>query len=274
MDNTNPLLLTTGNPGLAQSYSHTMVARYSITNPVRSLSRFFLLAFTYTRDYIGNSVRTLGNDSTLTGGIHGTRGAQLSDPTNLDGYWNARGFATFGLPFTLISSNLSFNTSLNFTRTPGLVQGASAISTTTVASQGLVVASNISEDVDFNVTYTGNYTFGRNTLQPSQNSNYYSHTAGVMLNLTFWDGFVIRNDLNHAFSNGLSAGYNTNALLRNASVSKKFLADLRGEIRLTVTDILEQNKSTNRTITETYIEDSISSVLPRYAMLTASYTFR
>jgi hypothetical protein len=251
-----------------------MVARYSITNPIRALSKFFIASFTYTKDYIGNSVSTLGGDTTLTGGIRGTRGAQISQPVNLSGYWNARGFAVFGIPFELISSNLSFNTGINFTRTPGLVQGLTAISSTTVFSQGVVIASNISQDVDFNVNYTGNYTIGRNSLQADQNSNYYSHTAGVMLNLTFWEGTVFRNELNHSFSNGLSAGYNTDALLWNISLAKKFLADQKAEVRLTVTDVLQQNKSATRNITETYIEDSISSVLPRYAMLTFSYTMR
>ena len=46
------------------------------------------------------------------------------------------------------------------------------------------------------------------------------------------------------------------------------------EIKLSVFDMLKQNNSISRSVTETYIEDSKSNVLQRYFMLTFTYNIR
>ena len=46
------------------------------------------------------------------------------------------------------------------------------------------------------------------------------------------------------------------------------------EVKLSVFDILNQNNSISRTVTETYIEDTRSNVLNRYFMLTFTYNIR
>jgi len=55
-------------------------------------------------------------------------------------------------------------------------------------SAGAVVSSNISPDVDFTLSYTGNYTISRYSQQPLSNGNYFYHTAGVRINLIFLEG--------------------------------------------------------------------------------------
>ncbi len=72
----------------------------------------------------------------------------------------------------------------------------------------------------------------------------------------------------------MQGGFNQNFVLWNASVAKKFLKDNRGELRLTVYDILNQNNSIRRHVTELYIEDSQTNVLNRYVMLTFTYNLQ
>jgi hypothetical protein len=139
---------------------------------------------------------------------------------------------------------------------------------------GATIASNISENVDFTLSYMGNYTLSKNSLEPNEDTHYFNHTAGMKLNLMFWDGMVFRNEMNHILYTGLSSDYNQNYLLWNISLGKKFLSGQKGDIRLTVTDVLNQNKSVNRSITETYVEDTQNEVLGRYVMLTATYTIK
>ncbi len=62
--------------------------------------------------------------------------------------------------------------------------------------------------------------------------------------------------------------------LWNASFGKKFLKNNAGELKLTVFDILKQNNSIARNVTETYVQDVTSRVLTQYAMLTFTYTLR
>jgi hypothetical protein len=55
---------------------------------------------------------------------------------------------------------------------------------------------------------------------------------------------------------------------------KKFLANQKGELKLSVFDLLKQNQSISRNVTETYIEDIQNQVLQQYFMLTFTYNLR
>jgi hypothetical protein len=54
----------------------------------------------------------------------------------------------------------------------------------------------------------------------------------------------------------------------------KFLKNQAGELKISAFDILNQNNSITRTVTETFVEDNITRVLNRYFMLTFTYTLR
>ena len=137
-----------------------------------------------------------------------------------------------------------------------------------------MVGSNISPDVDFTLSYNGTYTISRNSLQTTSNGDYYTHTAGVKINLTFLGGMVLRNEVNNSLSTGLAQGYNKNTILWNIALGRKFLDDDRGDIRFAVTDLLDQNRNVTRTVTETYTADTETQALGRYFMAMLTYTFR
>ena len=64
-----------------------------------------------------------------------------------------------------------------------------------------------------------------------------------------------QTDLMHQAYSGLSAGYNQQYILWNASLGKKMFPNQRGEIKLYTFDILGQNRSVQRNVTEAYYED-------------------
>ncbi len=274
IDNTNPLLLSTGNPALDESHSHALVTRYSLTAPEHARSMFILFSATMTNHYIANSTVIPAKDTVLPDGTPLAAGTQLSSPVNLNGYWNLRSFLTYGFPFDLLSSSLNLNTGVTFTRTPGLVNALRNLANAWSLSEGFVLGSNISQDFDFTVSYTGNFTLARNTLQADANSNYYSHTAALKWTWTFWEGIVLRNELNNTLTTGQTTGYNQNIILWNISLAKKLFRDELGEVKIGVADLLGQNKNVSRTVTETYLEDTRNEALTRYVMASFTYTFR
>ena len=85
---------------------------------------------------------------------------------------------------------------------------------------------------------------------------------------------VYHDDITNALNNGQSSGYNQNSVLWNMSLAKKLFTKQAGEIKLSVFDLLGQNKSLSRTIASTYIEDDRNEVLTRYLLLTFTYTIR
>ena len=280
INNNNPLMITTGNPDLQQQYTHRLVTRYSYTNSAKAQSLFANLFIEKTDNYIGNLVYFSDRDSALTPSVILRRGSQLSKPVNLDGYWSARSFLTYGMPLKFIKSSLNWNAGFSWSNLPGIVklQGMNTSSKTSSNTYsynlGAVLASNISEYIDFNFNYSANFSIVKSSLQPDLNSNYFNHSAGFQLNLLSKKGWLFQNDLSNQYYKGLSDGFNQNFWLWNMSAGKKFLKDQKGEVKISVFDLLKQNRSITRNVTESYTEDVRNEVLQQYFMLTFSYRLR
>ncbi len=266
-----PLFITTGNPDLKQSYNNTLAARFNFTNPAKSTSLFFNAFVQQTNNYISNAVYSASKDSFLTKTLVLTQGSQLSKPVNLNGYWSYRTFLTYSFPVKAIKTNINLNGGYSFTKQPGLINDQENTSKNSGYNAGVTFASNISQYVDFNIGYSASYNVVKNTLQPTLNDSYYSGAGSASINLLSKNGWVFHTDLTNQMYTGLSNGFNQNYTLWNASAGKKFLKNQRGDLRLSAFDILKQNQSITRNVTETYIEDVQTNVLQRYFMLTFTY---
>lgn len=273
LNNSNPLSLSTGNPSLEPTYTNALSLRFSKADPSRSRSRFMFFNLSRTADPIANSTFTAPADTTIDG-VFLARGTQLTRPVNLDESWSSNLFGVYSRPLTWMKSNLSFNGGGTFSRTPTLIQNQTNVSSTYGIRSGAVLASNISPNLDFTVSYQGTYNISRSTLSTSSTGDYYTHTAALRFNATMGPGVVVRQELTHNLQSGVREGYGQDVLLWNSTVGKKFLKDGRGELRLTATDMLEQDRSVSRTVTETYVQDSRDLTLGRYVQAVLTYTFR
>ncbi|MEO7175104.1 MAG: TonB-dependent receptor [Saprospiraceae bacterium] len=271
VDNTNPLQLSIGNPDLEQSYGQNIFLRFNRSNPATGRTLFTFFGFSYTNQYIGNSTFIANTDTVLPNGSMLLRGAQISQPVNLDGNVSFRTYLTYGLPIKAIKCNLNLNTGFNFARLPGLINGETNLSNTTNISQGMTLGSNISEKVDFTLNYTGNFSIVKNSIQASSNNDYFNQTIGLRFNWQFFKKWIFASDVSNTLYTGLSETYNQQYTLWNASIGRKFGKAEKLDIRIAVFDLLNQNKSINRTVNEIYIDDTQTQVLQRYGMLILTY---
>ncbi len=274
INNSNQFYYTTGNPDLKQQYTNNIITRYNYTNSVKGTSFFANLFFQTTHDYVGNAVYTASQDSILTNTVILYKGSQISKPVNLDGYISARSFFTFGLPLKFIKSNLNFNAGVGYAKLPGSINNVSNISNSYNYNLGAVLASNISQYIDFTLSYSGNINSVKNTLQPTLNNNYFTQSAGIVANFLTKKGQFFQNDLSNQYYKGLTDGFNQSYWLWNIAIGQKFLKNQAGELRLSVFDLLKQNKSITRNVTESYVEDVKNQVLQQYFMLTFSYKLK
>lgn len=273
-DNSNPLQISTGNPDLKQEFSQSITARFGTTNSNTSRSLFFNGSASFTNQYIANATLLANGDTTVYEGIKLRPGAQLSRPVNMNGYIAVRSLLTYSTPVKFLKSTLNFQAGNNYLLTPGMVNGISNETANTSWSGGVVVASNISEKLDFTLSYNGGWNIVENTLQPQLNNNYQIHTAGAKINWMPSKRFVLNSDFNYNQYIGLGEGFDQQFILWNAYLGYKFLKNQAGELKISAFDILNQNNSITRTVTETFVEDNITRVLNRYFMLTFTYTLR
>ncbi|MFY7889737.1 MAG: TonB-dependent receptor domain-containing protein [Spirosomataceae bacterium] len=273
VNNSNPLVLSAGNPNLQQEFGHSLSTRYTYTNPLKATSFVAVLSGDYTLHPIG-SATYIAEQATTIDGIDLGKGAQLTRPVNLENSLSSRLFLTAGIPVKSLKSNVNLNTGLGYTRSPGLINNQVNFSNNSSLSQGIIIGSNISEKIDFTVSYTFNYNNVENSLRPQLNNKYYNQTVALRGNFVLGKGFVYQTDLNYQAYTGLAASFNQEFTLWNMSLAKKMLKKQAGELKLTVFDLLKQNTSIVRNTTASYLEDVNSLVLKQYFMLTFTYSLR
>lgn len=274
VNNSNPLQLVAGNPALKQSYGNRMMLRYGSSNVDKGTSfNIFMFARNYN-NYITYATLIADSDTTLADGIVLKSGAQLRYPVNLNGYASVATEATWGLPVAPLLSNIDISSGLAYTRTPSLINNQNNVQQTYGMRQRLNLASNFSTKIDFNFGITANLNLVYNTLQPELNNNYYIQTTTAGLNYIFWKGVVLRISIVHQWYTGLTETFNQNFTLWNASVGKKIFKNQQGEVSLRIFDILNQNRSIVRNVSESYIQDVQTLVLQQYVMLTFTYNIK
>lgn len=274
VDNQNPLQLTSGNPNLAQDYEHNLRLRFRSANIEKSLSVFAMLSGTFTQAYIGNNTFVASQDTLLSNGFRLAQGGRFTRPENMDGYWNINTFGGVGMPLNFLRSNLNINLQAAYQRLPGIVNDRKNFANNTSFGAGLTLSSNISEKIDFTISTNGNFNTVTNTVNMGSDNNFYNQLTQLSVNYIFWKGIVLNTGVTNQFYTGLSEGYNQSYYLWNASIAKKLFRNQQGEIKFSVYDLLGQNQSIQRTVSEIYSQDVRSNVLQRYFMLTFTYTLK
>jgi hypothetical protein len=268
----NPLRVSSGNADLKQSYTHFLGSRYSYTNPKTNKSVFAGIFLQTATNYISNASYFSKLDSVIQQGKILKKGSQLSKPQNLNGYRNARLFATYSLPIKIIKSNINVNGTFNYTRLPGLVNSNNIITNSFLYNAGFGLNSNINEYIDYSLSYNAN--FNQTQSSTSGNKSFVNQSIGLQLNLLNKKGWFIQNDINYQTNSGLTNGLNQRFGLWNAGIGKKFLKNNTGEIKLSVFDLLKQNQSVSRNVDENKIQDVQNLVLQQYFMLTFTYSLK
>ena len=275
IDNTNPLFLTSGNRDLDPSYSHSIRLRARRGNWREGRVLFGFVNFEYEKNPIGTASILAVEDTELDRGIILQQGSQFSYPVNLnEPNINVRSFFGVGKPFPLLKSNLNFRGGVMYARTPGLINETVNMATQYTINGGLNVASNISERLDFNVSYGANYTIASNSFYEALDENYYRHDAGVRFTWLPIGGLIVETGLTYNDYVGLDEELYPTTFIMNAGLGYKFMQRDAAEVKLVVGDIFNQETGINRTISELYIEDSRTQVLGRYILLNLSYRFR
>lgn len=274
LDNSNPLQLSIGNPDLSQDYRHFLSLRYTSTDYESMSTLFVLFSGTFIQNYIARNTIIADQAAINYNGILLNRGTQLRIPLNMNGQYTLRSLITYSLPVEFIKSVLSFNFNAGLVRRPSLINAITNYSNNNSYGAGLILNSNISEDVDFTVSSTTTYNHVLNSSQVSQNKEYVNSLSRIKLYWDVYAGWILQTDFTYSHQGGLGSEYDPNIYLWNLSLGKKMFAGDRGELRITFLDILNKNNNTERNARDTYIEDSVTNTLGRYFIVSFIYNVK
>ncbi|MBU3698710.1 MAG: hypothetical protein FGM33_01685 [Candidatus Kapabacteria bacterium] len=273
VDNSNPMLLSVGNPTIRQGLLHRI--SFDIQGSIPSLDAYFFTFgnVTYRSDLIGTST-VIAERDTVVESIPLLQGRQLTRPVNLEGGLSTFLFGYFSLQIDTLPLRVSATYNIDRDVTPGLINGILNEATSNRYSFGLSTSYFPGEEFWFDAGV--DYSFGnvRNTLASGLDNSYSTMSYRASLTWTLWKGLDLTANLNNRINGGLSDGFNQNITLLNISLSQALFASDQGSLELTVRDALNQNNQVSRTFNNVFTEDSRASLLQRVVLLTFRYRFR
>ena len=269
-DDSNPLNITKGNPGLKPSFSNNVNANFSTYNT--EAQRGINVFASYSNTINAITRKATYNEET---------GATTTQPENINGNWNVNGGFVFN---SAVPANTKFTYS-TFTD-GGYSERVSYISMQGVQGsvKSLAKTVNVSERLtanyradNFDISLNGfvRYSHSKSTAQPEDRMNVFNFSYGPSVNYTLpWYNIKISTNLSMSSRRGYSdPNANTDELLWNAQLSASFLPKNALTVSLQLFDILQQQSNISRVVEALYRRDSESNAIYSYGMLNLSYKF-
>ena len=277
--------ITHGNPNLKPTYSHRVNFHYTNSNVEKGRTFMWMFSMNTTLDYTASHLVQRPGEIVIDGKPYSPN--FYSTTTNLDGYWQLRTHLSYGLPIGFLKSNFNVMAGVIYTKTPSMLGGTVDLATGMITggerndtkNMGYdfraVLGSNISENVDFTLSWNGTYNEATNSLNSDNSKNrYFNHTAQGNLKVVFPLGFTFTASAAYSQYIGFTNDYSEDYLLCNAWLGKKVFRNKRGEVMIGVNDLLNQNRAFSRTTGSGYTQNSTNSVIGRYYMVQFTYNLR
>lgn len=264
-DNSDPLNIRTGNPGLKPSFSHNMSMRFNTYNMDAQRGIFSHLNGSFTQNAISN-IRIYNPKN----------GGWTTMPENINGNWNI--FGMFGMntalknrKFTIDTfTSASYNNQVGYV-TIGEVTDAKKNTTTNLSLGERLGFRYRNNWLEMGVNGSFNYTFEKDKLNPENNQEPYNFSYGGNIQINApWGTSLSTNMTNQARRGYSDASMNRNELIWNAQVAQSFM---KGSLTISLewNDILKEQSNISRSLTSSgrsvYTYNGVNS----YGMIRAIY---
>ena len=274
-DDSNPLNIRKGNPGLLPTLRNTAEVSYQnyITETQKTIN---------IRLSLENSLRNI----TQKTDYDPSTGVSVTQPINMEGFWtnwSSSGNLTYNqtIPNTKwrynASANGSFRHQESYMRTgsigqfnPGAGTGGSAVLSATNTISAGENASVTYRNQWLEVTANGRFTYNHseNNQRKNQNMDTYTFSYGGRANARLpWRNLNLGTDLTMQSRRGYSGSYNRNDLIWNANASFSFLKGNAGTLQIQYYDILNDESNVTRSVSTTGRTDTKNNSIHSYIMV-------
>jgi hypothetical protein len=257
-----PLYKSIGNPGLQPVTAHEISGYYYKYFDSKQISI-----------NVHGNMNFSENDIVEKSSIS-ENGATITTNVNRNGRYSASFGGNIGKQFKKsqnwqISLNTNFNANIN--RSTFFLNDDEGLQLRTRLSMGESVNFNYKSLMSINLGYkfvNSNTAYRKVDYETIQN---YTHTIDATSTLRWPKKLEWELNYNYNYNTQLSEGFQKSANILNVAVSLQMLKKDRGQLKLSVYDLFDQNISIYRYASENSISTGESQILKRYLLLTYQY---
>ncbi len=260
VDNSDPLNISVGNPRLRPEYNHRWQLNYVAFNPANFSSFFSMASVTYTTNKI---VYSQNLDSNFVRTIR---------PVNVKEYLSMNGDVSFGFRIKPLNGRLNIGASATYDK------GINLLNEQQSRVNQSVNAGNVSYEYrykeTFDITLGANLSYQQTSYEfnKEQNQAFLNKTYSAEANFSFLKSFHLNTSLNYSIYKSLTNDFYQQIPIWNASLSKFFLKNKRGELKLSGINLLDRTLGVNQRSAVNYLEQERIRSLGRYFMLSFTYS--
>lgn len=263
-DDSNPLNITMGNPGLKPSFNHNITLFFNDFQYETQQNITANLTYSTTQNSISNIRR-----------YNAETGAWTVQPENINGTWNA--MAMFGYGTALKNQKFTINTfsTANYSNNVGYLTVGQADpqknTTTNLMLMENIMGAYRNDWLEIGIQGGINYNIEKDKLNPINNQETYTFNYGGNVQvMTDWNMVINSNITNQARRGYADQSMNKDELIWNVQVAQTFLKGA-ATLSLEFYDILKQQSNISRSMTASgrsvYQYNGVNS----YAMLHFTY---
>jgi outer membrane receptor protein involved in Fe transport len=261
LDNTDPLNLYLGNPDLKAAYQHQLSLSYHSFDQVSMTSLFGMTDFRYTKNAI-STAQSIDEQFRRT-----------LQPVNVAGDYEWMTSLSYGFRIRPIKSRLELRMETQWARGLNLLNDLENQTDQIMLVPSVRYSFTGSEKIEPYLEFSWNYNRIRYATQPDFDQNYSSanYQAGIDAQLPAKLAFSTSFDMNNYYWSDQQA---QKIPIWNVSLSRFLLKGDRGELKFSVTDLLNKNRGIDRYADLSFFQEQRIRSLGRYFMLSFLYSLR
>ena len=267
VDDSDPLNVSMGNPGLKPSFTQNFRLFYNnfVQNHNKGVMTY--INFSTTSNSISNKVT-----------YDETTGGRITRPENINGNWNVMGAFMFncsidstGVWNINTGTNLGYNHYVSYLSLDKSQDSQKNTTQNTTWNERLSLSYR-NDWLELSLDGTLAYNHAKNKLQPNSNLDTWQFSYGPSMTLTAPWGTSLNTSLSCSSRRGYSdASMNTDEFVWNAQLSQGFLKGKPLTVMLQFYDLLHQQSTFSRAISSVSRTDTEYNAINSYAMLHVVY---
>src|SRR5579871_859230 len=260
--NKDPLNITIGNPNLKPAFANRVTLYFNDFKVLSDRSIWLYATYGFPQNSISSSyyVDSFGRRVNQAINLNGDRDFS----TNLD----------YGFKIKKIDLRFGFNGAYSYNRNLSVVNNVLNATNSNNMTLGWSVSKYKEKKYEFNLRFNATHTSSQSSVQENIQTKYWTFDINPNFDIFLPLKFQIHSDCDFNIRQKTPVfNTNTNVILWNGWIGKKFLKNDALLIKIIGNDLLDQNKGFSRSVNSNFITQNTYSTIRRYFLLGITWNF-